>query len=347
MATSISDLKKNILTSKEFVTDKTNLVTDSLKDKIQLLPEQIASKAIQAKSDSLGGMLGKPTSKVQSFNNSSAYYQNYEGGTIILTQLSPTKVFEIHGDIYKKWVELGRENYGLPLTDETATPDTVGRYNHFTDGKSIYWHPTTGAHAVYGAIRDLWSSLGWERSELGYPTSDEMAAPGGIGRISYFQQKSIYWTAQTGAMVIEDTKTWEGDVYFSDGTALGGNVKVTLNKNGDCNFSGHLHDSGYSPYSVTVIAVIMTPSGTGYSLVHKGHTDGTGSDIFGSPNRNHDWSELVNNTAVRDNWIQINNASCTFKTSAQDIFASDLQDTITTIAKAAAQAAVVAIIALI
>lgn len=340
MKNSFSSLKKDVFTPKDFV-------TDNLNDKIQLLPEQIASKEIQAKSNSLGGMLGKPISKVQSFNNSSAYYQDYEGGIII--QLSPTKVFEIHGDIYKKWIEMGRENYGLPITDETATPDTVGRYNHFTDGKSIYWHPTIGAYAVYGAIRDLWSSLGWETSELGYPTSDEMDAPGGIGRISYFQQKSIYWSASTGAMVIEDTKSWEENVYFSDGTALGGNVRVTLNKNGDCNFSGHLHDSGYSPYSVTVIGVIMTSSGFGFSLVHKGHTEGTGSDLFGSPNRNHDWNELVNNTAVRDNWIQINisNASCTFNTSAQDIFGSELQDTITTIAKEAAKAAVIAIIALI
>jgi hypothetical protein len=340
MANSISSLKKDVFTSKDFPVDK-------IKDKIRLLPEQIASNAIKGKADSLHGMLGKPVSQVQGLNNLSAYFQNYEGGVIIVTQLSPLKVFEIQVDIYKKWVEMGRENYGLPLTDETATPDTVGRYNHFTDGKSIYWYPSTGAHAIYGAIRNLWSSLAWERSELGYPTSDEMNAPDGIGRISYFQQKAIYWTAATGAIVVEDSKTWEGNIFFSDGTALGGNVKVILNKNGDCNFSGHLHDSGYSPYTVTVIAVVMTSSGTGYSLVHKGHTDGTGSDLFGSPNRNHDWNENVNNPAIRDNWIQINSASCTFKTSAQDIFASDLQDTITTIAKAAAQAAVVAIIALI
>jgi LGFP repeat-containing protein len=339
MANSISRLK-HAFTGKEFPGDK-------LKDRLRILPLKVAEQAIQAKANTLHGMLGKSISEVQEFTNGSGYYQNYEGGVIILTQLSPAKVFEIHGDIYKKWVEMGRENYGLPLTDETATPDTVGRYNHFTDGKSIYWYPGLGAHAIYGAIRNLWSSLAWERSELGYPTSDEMNAPDGTGRISYFQQKAIYWTAASGAIVIEDSKTWEGNIFFSDGTALGGNVKVTLNKNGDCTFSGHLHDSGYSPYSVTVIAVIMTSSGTGYSLVHKGHTDGTGSDLFGSPNRNHDWNETVNNPAVRDNWIQISSGSCTFKTSAQDIFASDLQDIITTIAKAAAQAAVVAIIALI
>src|SRR5262249_39819215 len=59
------------------------------------------------------------------------------------------------------------------------------RYNHFTGGRSIYWTSTTGAHAVYGAIRDKWASMGWERSLLSYPVSDETDAGNG-GRGSYF-----------------------------------------------------------------------------------------------------------------------------------------------------------------
>src|SRR5919199_153072 len=75
-----------------------------------------------------------------------------------------------------------------PLTDETGTPDGVGRFNHFAGG-SIYWTPETGAHEVHGAIRDKWANMGWERSELGYPTSDEHDIPG--GRISQFQRGEI------------------------------------------------------------------------------------------------------------------------------------------------------------
>jgi hypothetical protein len=63
-----------------------------------------------------------------------------------------------------------------------------------------YWTPQTGAHEVHGAIRDLWASMGWEQSWLGYPISDEQDAPGG-GRISYFQGGSISWTPQGGAVV--------------------------------------------------------------------------------------------------------------------------------------------------
>ena len=33
--------------------------------------------------------------------------------------------------------------------------------------------PSTGAHEVYGIIRDAWADNGWEAGPLGYPTSGE------------------------------------------------------------------------------------------------------------------------------------------------------------------------------
>jgi uncharacterized protein with LGFP repeats len=103
------------------------------------------------------------------------------------------------GAIRGKWLQLGGSAsfLGEPLTDETTTPDGVGRFNHFQGG-SIYWTPTTGAHEVHGAIRDKWASMGWERSSLRYPTSDEQAVPG--GRRGYFQGGFINWTPAGGAI---------------------------------------------------------------------------------------------------------------------------------------------------
>ena len=111
---------------------------------------------------------------------------------------------KIQGAIYAKWVSLGKMPgcLGDPLTDELTTPDGVGRYQHFVQGGSIYWTPQTGAHEVHGAIRDKWASLGWERSSLGYPTTDEIVTPDGVGRVNYFQGGSIYWSPQTGAHVV-------------------------------------------------------------------------------------------------------------------------------------------------
>jgi hypothetical protein len=42
--------------------------------------------------------------------------------------------------------------------------------------------------------------MGWERSFLGYPTSNELSTEDGTGRYSEFQGGSIYWSPATGAL---------------------------------------------------------------------------------------------------------------------------------------------------
>ncbi|GDY33266.1 N-acetylmuramoyl-L-alanine amidase [Gandjariella thermophila] len=113
-----------------------------------------------------------------------------------------TGAHAIYGAIRDRWAALGWETgrLGYPTTDESGTPDGIGRYNHFTKNASIYWTPDTGAHAIYGAIRDRWAALGWETGPLGYPTTDESGTPDGIGRYNHFTKNaSIYWTPDTGA----------------------------------------------------------------------------------------------------------------------------------------------------
>ncbi|MEP7229744.1 MAG: hypothetical protein ABI691_05800 [Ginsengibacter sp.] len=308
-------------------------------DKIPtLIDDRAEIRLIEDKRRTLRGVLGKAVSSVDYTKSRSFFFQNFEHGCIIGTKVDAAHIFEIHGAIYGKWNEMGREGYGLPITDELTTPDGVGKFNHFNNNTaSIYWHPDTGAHAIYGAIRKFWSEIGWERSSLGYPISDEMTAPDSIGRINYFQREAIYCSSR-GTIIVNDVKTFEAMIVFSDGTALGGYAKVVVNKNGDCTFSGHLHDSGFDPYSFTVMGVIMTPSGIGYTLVYSGHTEGTSSNFFGSPNRDNDWFVGVNKPEIRDNWVQINMAVCEFKTTAQDNFASNVQDTLNDIAKDAVKA---------
>nr|WP_283950774.1 hypothetical protein [Pedosphaera parvula] len=112
--------------------------------------------------------------------------------------------WSIHGLIRDHWQALGWETsaLGYPVTDETGTPDGVGRYNHFKNprlnnqGGSIYWTPALGAHEVHGAIRDFWANQGWERGPLGYPTSDEYAVS--VGRRSDFEHGTITFNSTTG-----------------------------------------------------------------------------------------------------------------------------------------------------
>ena len=102
----------------------------------------------------------------------------------------------VYGDIGVKWNQLGRERgYGYPLTDELPAFGG-GRYNDFEDGRSIYWHRSTGAHAVYGDIRAKWLSIGGVR-KCGYPKTDEYVD--GNHRRTDFQHGYIRWSKQTGA----------------------------------------------------------------------------------------------------------------------------------------------------
>lgn len=159
----------------------------------------IRDKAIAAKYESLGGekILGPVIEKAEGV----AWYF---GGSAIVYNKAKKAAFEIHGAIYAKWHEAGGLSFGIPNTDESATPDGIGRYNHFNDDTaSIYWSPQTGAHTIYGDIRGRWAELGWERSYLGYPISDEVDFAS-AGRANEFQNGGIYWWSDTGAIDLKD-----------------------------------------------------------------------------------------------------------------------------------------------
>jgi glucose/arabinose dehydrogenase len=140
---------------------------------------------------------GYPRSSELSTPNGRGRYNDFQDGGIYW--LPGLDAHSVHGSIYAAWARTGWEagRLGFPVTDQTATPDQVGSYNHF-EGGSVYWTPSTGAHVVEGAIRGRWAALGWERSYLGYPTSDEYAVPG--GRRADFQGGTITWNAATGAV---------------------------------------------------------------------------------------------------------------------------------------------------
>jgi hypothetical protein len=165
------------------------------------LPAPTAQEQIAKKYTQLGGaqgFLGAPTSGYGVTPGGIGHFRHYSGGSIYFT--SWTGAHEVHGAIREKWKSLGWEQSVLlfPTSDEHTAPDGTGRYNHF-EGGSIYWTPATGAHEVHGAIREKWKSLGWEQSVLGYPVTDELGCPDGVGRYNHFEHGSIYWTAGTGA----------------------------------------------------------------------------------------------------------------------------------------------------
>jgi len=145
------------------------------------------------------GFLGAATVPEQSTPDGIGRFRHFQGGSIYWT--AKTGAWEVHGDIRNKWASFGWEQgfLGYPLTDESITPDGIGRYNHFQGG-SIYWTPNTGAWEVHGDIRIKWASMGWENSCLGYPISDEEPGSGGWARQSRFEHGIIKWSPEKGAV---------------------------------------------------------------------------------------------------------------------------------------------------
>ncbi len=158
----------------------------------------IYEEALQKRFNELGGE--RFFGALEKKDNSVWYYQS---GCLCYNSRAK-KVFEIHGDIYKKWQALGGIRWGKPDTDEFPCADSVGSFSHFNNGgATIMWSPQSGANGVWGDIRKRWAELGWERSYLGYPTSDEVDFPDG-GRVNSFQHGGIYWWPDTGAIDVND-----------------------------------------------------------------------------------------------------------------------------------------------
>ncbi|MGY1662200.1 N-acetylmuramoyl-L-alanine amidase [Geodermatophilus sp. SYSU D00705] len=94
-----------------------------------------------------------------------------------------------------------RSLLGAVTTRPTHIPNSTGAYAHYVNG-SIYASATTAAYVIRGPIRERWASLGWERSSLGFPTSDTTCGLRDGGCFQHFQGGSIYWSAGSGARVV-------------------------------------------------------------------------------------------------------------------------------------------------
>src|SRR5215471_3372172 len=89
----------------------------------------------------------------------------------------------------------GGQRLGSPAGEEEAAPDRRGRYRNYQHG-AIYYT----SHYLRGAIAERWRNLGAERSELGYPTTDETIWPDGR-RVVSFEHGAIFWDGQDEPLV--------------------------------------------------------------------------------------------------------------------------------------------------
>lgn len=138
------------------------------------------------------GFLGKATSNTKVTTDKLGLFNTFQGGTIYKKN-SSDKAYLVYGAIYDKWRALGGESgfLGYPTIDETDTHYNGGRASRFEGGTIYYKWNASSAYAIQGKIRNLWSDLGWESSQLGYPTSDEFSV--GERKVSRFENGNIYY----------------------------------------------------------------------------------------------------------------------------------------------------------
>lgn len=257
-----------------------------------------ANKIIDGKYSEVHGVLGNPVSGLE-YGAKDSFYRKHERGAIYL---SPSGVVhEVHGAIYQKYLALGAEAgfLGFPDTDEQSTVFGTGRFNHFQGG-SIYWTSDTGAWEIHGAIRNKWWQLDGDRSYLGYPISDEEDWNGSVGRISHFQRGSIvYRWAEASAQVYNDSVILSTSLSASSVTC---SAELWMNSAGDWRYKGHMHNSGFVGFNVTVVSTPQFQNGGGniFAVNVERHLDSTTS--FGNE-RDDDWDQVGSQDAfIRENW---------------------------------------------
>ena len=128
-------------------------------------------------------------------------YTNFESGDIVWTAGTGAQV--VRGDILKRWLQTGASagGLGVPISSDAQLSPSMGYVVYFQRG-AIYWHWTTGAHDVRGAILARYEAMGGP-DVMGYPKGDDSPdtrVPGVW--YSNFTGGDIVWSAGTGAQAV-------------------------------------------------------------------------------------------------------------------------------------------------
>ncbi|WP_179251174.1 arylsulfotransferase family protein [Enemella evansiae] len=149
----------------------------------------------------MNGSLGGRTSGLQTDLPSGGCQRLYGEHAIVWSP--QTGAFNNKGSIRQQWIAVGGAagRMGYPTSDEFCGLRDGGCAQRFQGGL-IYWQPGAGAQAVWGAIGEKYAQLGWENSQLGYPTSGEFCGLRDGGCAQRFQGGLIYWQPGAGAQTV-------------------------------------------------------------------------------------------------------------------------------------------------
>lgn len=144
----------------------------------------------------LPSKIGLPTTGESRSADRHGAYQPFQRGSIHWSPSSGTHA--TRGAIEEYWAahqwEFGF--LGYPIDEELSV--TGGASQQFQGG-TVFWSASTGAHAVRAGVLKEYAALGWEQSDLGFPTTDEFGGLRDGGAFQSFAKGQIHWSPQLGA----------------------------------------------------------------------------------------------------------------------------------------------------
>jgi uncharacterized protein with LGFP repeats len=145
------------------------------------------------------GPLGYPTADTRCGWVDGGCYQHFAGGSLFWSQASG--VHMVRGAMRDRWKATGwaAGPLGYPTSDEYCGLAKGGCFQVFQKG-SLYWTPTTGAHAVAGQIRDAWAAQGYETGRLGYPVEEARRVANGTAQ--RFQGGTVTYDSATRTVTV-------------------------------------------------------------------------------------------------------------------------------------------------
>jgi hypothetical protein len=180
--------------------------------------DSIAEKAVET------AHFDEPAGPIHSVSLGSAgrlYWQEWKGGRAIYLMQPSGEAFAVDAPIYKEYEELSGL-LGNPIGDTKRLPDGRGTSNEFEMG-TMYATATTGAHEVHGLIRARWLELGGPASDLGYPTSNELAERANGGRVNTFEHGDIFFWEDVGIEVVRGIQVrYRGQNCFAESDEITG-----------------------------------------------------------------------------------------------------------------------------
>ena len=103
-------------------------------------------------------------------NVTSGTYHEFANGVLMNTVRTGNTPFAVYGKIYIEYLRLNRWDgpLGAPIITESELTSRKGRYMAFQTGQ-IYWSESTGAHAFWGKLDQMYKSAGYDTGWLGLP----------------------------------------------------------------------------------------------------------------------------------------------------------------------------------